>query len=663
MRPRRVWRVSRWPRSRCWRSRSRTRPLLLLPKLRNDPPERRGTPVHFPAPPQPMDALRPSIKTGEVPGQTAPGANGVGGGLSGNVVEGNLPGRFAPDLPANGQGTQPISSPMLSVLTQASTSPAEVPEPSKDSLAGATKSLLREAKAPALAAESEGNAATVGKPAEAGRLDETASSVARQSMASLPMLEKPVTDTASPTLAQAQNDPPERRGTPVHFPAPPQPMDALPPSLQTEDLRGQTASGATKQATQPSSSPVASELTEPSTSPAGVREPSRGPLAGGTNSPLREAKAPVVAAEAEGEAAAVGKPAEVGRLDETASSVVPQSAASLPMWEKSDADTPSPTLAPPQSDGPERRETPVYASVPPRPMDALAPSLQTDDVPGQAAPGADGVAGGSSGDVVEGSTAGTFAPCLPAKGQGAQPISSPVLSVLTQPSTSPAEVPEPPKGPLPAGTKSLLREARAPVVAAEGEGEAAASKPPEAGQLDDTTSSVAPGSMASLPMPENQGPGNSQGGMIASSNEHGMPVALQDGRMQAKPEVNEISAPAEQNLPTQGAAAESPRRTGMSNKAELAAADKALEPLSSAEPAAAVLSNHSSGAGLAGRAETPMPQAAAGQPPHRAIENVLTGLPRIGAGSTSVVLNPDGNTQLVLHVKFEQGCSRGSGRA
>ncbi|HXP61882.1 MAG TPA: hypothetical protein VN829_15410 [Dongiaceae bacterium] len=369
-----------------------------------------------------------------------------------------------------------------------------------------------------------------------------------------------------------------------------------------------------------------------------------------------EAKAPVVAAEAEGEAAAVGKPAEAGRLDETASSVVPQSVASLPMPEKSDADTPSPTLAPAQNDRLEGRETPVYASVPPHPMDALPPPLQTDDVPGQAAPGADGAAGGLSGDVVEGSTAGTFAPYFPAKGQGAQPISSPVLSVLTQPSTSPAEVPEPSKGPLPAGTKSLAREAKAPVVAAEGEGEASASKPPEAGQPDDPASSVARGSMASLPMPENEGPGNLRGEKISSPNEHGMPVALQDGRMQAKPEVNEISAPAEQNLPTQGAAAESPRRTGMNNKAELAAADKALAPLSSAEPAAALLSNHSAGAGLAGRAETPMPQAAAGQPAHRAIENVITGLPRIGAGSTSVVLNPDGNTQLVLHVKFAQGC-------
>ena len=137
---------------------------------------------------------------------------------------------------------------------------------------------------------------------------------------------------------------------------------------------------------------------------------------------------------------------------------------------------------------------------------------QTDDVPGQAVPGADGVAGGLSGDVVVGSTAGAFAPYLPAKGQGAQPISSPVLSVLTRPSTRPAEVPEPSKGPLPGGTKSLLREAKAPVVAAKGEGESSASKPPEAGQLDDTASSVALGLMASLAMPENEGPGNPQGG-------------------------------------------------------------------------------------------------------------------------------------------------------
>ena len=449
-------------------------PSLTPDQAVNDRPERRVTPVHISAPPHPVNSLRPSINTHQVPGQTAPGAKGSTGGSSGNAVDGSTSGPFAPHLPADGRGTQPISSPALAVLTQASTSPAGIPEPATRPWSGGTKRLSREAKAPVVAARGEGEAAAIAKPAAAGQLDETPSSVARQSMASLPMPEKPVTDTASPTLAQAQNDQPEGRGTPVHISAPPHPVNSLRPSIKTNQVPGQTTKG---QGAQPISSPVVSELAVPSTSPAGVPEPSTGSLAGGTKSTLHEGEAPVVAAEGEGQAAAVGKPAAAGRLDETASSVAQESMASLQMPQKPDADTPSPTPDQAQNDQPEGRETLVYASVPPHPMDALPPSLETDDLRGQTA--------------------------SRATKQATQPSSSPVSSELTEPSTSPAGVREPSKGPLAGGTNSPLREAKAPVVAAEAEGQAAAvGKPAEPGRLDKTASSVAQEPMASLQMPE-----------------------------------------------------------------------------------------------------------------------------------------------------------------
>ena len=123
--------------------------------------------------------------------------------------------------------------------------------------------------------------------------------------------------------------------------------------------------------------------------------------------------------------------------------------------------------------------------------------------------------------------------------------------------------------------------------------------------------------------------------------------------MQMTPESDENSGQTEQNLPVSGGTADSARAVQPSRKALSEVADRTLGP--GAGEAAATLSGrpvqHDFLIATGPSARCATPEQAVG----RAIESAVTGLHAVNAASLAVVLKPDGNTQLSLHLKLQGG--------
>jgi len=134
----------------------------------------------------------------------------------------------------------------------------------------------------------------------------------------------------------------------------------------------------------------------------------------------------------------------------------------------------------------------------------------------------------------------------------------------------------------------------------------------------------------------------------------GMSPALQPETMQSTHDLNEIAASAEQILPPTAAA--EPSRAAPHERKPGANDDfgeSAAAPLDGVLVASGALSSPRAEADLASRDNN----AGADSVPavHRCIETAFSSLPRLDNSPVSLVLSPDPNTQLALHLKLAHG--------
>ena len=159
-----------------------------------------------------------------------------------------------------------------------------------------------------------------------------------------------------------------------------------------------------------------------------------------------------------------------------------------------------------------------------------------------------------------------------------------------------------------------------------------------------------------LPKPaDGTGPPAPEATISSQPPEDGMSVAPHAGTMPAPTEVNEISCPEEQKLP--GAAVgtvvppgdERERRAGgAASEADSVMPSGAAQPgLAKPEPPA--------GQELAVHPVPLSPPVGAVEAVRRAIDDATAGLQGGNGASVSLVLRPDANIQLALHVKLQQG--------
>ena len=132
-------------------------------------------------------------------------------------------------------------------------------------------------------------------------------------------------------------------------------------------------------------------------------------------------------------------------------------------------------------------------------------------------------------------------------------------------------------------------------------------------------------------------------------------AAQHTGTMQATHEMNETACLAEQNMPCLPVALDVVASAGRERKSRAYDVDcLASLPVGAAEMALA-LGGQPSRRELSAYADAVVPQTGGFEGVRRAIENAAATLRRADASSMSVVLTPDGNTQLVLHVEMQQG--------
>jgi hypothetical protein len=77
--------------------------------------------------------------------------------------------------------------------------------------------------------------------------------------------------------------------------------------------------------------------------------------------------------------------------------------------------------------------------------------------------------------------------------------------------------------------------------------------------------------------------------------------------------------------------------------------------VSAGESAAVSSGSQSAGSSLTASIGASAAQAAPADAAHRSVENAIAGFQRAAGGAVSMVLSPDQNTQLLLHVKMQQG--------
>lgn len=140
------------------------------------------------------------------------------------------------------------------------------------------------------------------------------------------------------------------------------------------------------------------------------------------------------------------------------------------------------------------------------------------------------------------------------------------------------------------------------------------------------------------------------------SAETGMLAASLTGTMRAEHEMAEIACRSGQELPAFTGGTDSARPLGRDQK-ETVTGSHAVAALTGAADSVTVLTGHSASPAhepLGHTGETASPSGAV-EAVHRAIENATMGLERMGAASVSMVLKPDADTQLAVHLKWQQG--------
>lgn len=134
-----------------------------------------------------------------------------------------------------------------------------------------------------------------------------------------------------------------------------------------------------------------------------------------------------------------------------------------------------------------------------------------------------------------------------------------------------------------------------------------------------------------------------------------MSLASEPDTMSVTRETNETANGAGQNLPTADAVAEVTRSVGRDRKEATPAAERALTASGTLPEHAAAVTAHGANAEPMAHGAEALPSTSPLEAVHRAIETTTLGLERMQNASVSMVLNPDANTQLSLHVKWQQG--------
>lgn len=140
-----------------------------------------------------------------------------------------------------------------------------------------------------------------------------------------------------------------------------------------------------------------------------------------------------------------------------------------------------------------------------------------------------------------------------------------------------------------------------------------------------------------------------------ATNPDGMLTASQDNAMQTMQAVESISAQAGQNLPAAAAISAISRSSESQRKNQISFPDGIGTTTSVSNPSSDSFAGHLPGATVAPPAETTATHRAEGTPVYRSIESAVLGVSRQESGSVEVVLTPDTQTQISLHVKMEQG--------
>jgi hypothetical protein len=125
--------------------------------------------------------------------------------------------------------------------------------------------------------------------------------------------------------------------------------------------------------------------------------------------------------------------------------------------------------------------------------------------------------------------------------------------------------------------------------------------------------------------------------------------------MQTAREADESSCRTEQILPVLKAEADSPRPEGQDRKSPATAADRFVVAPATAAEAAAMMASGPVGHAFLGHTETSSALPTQAHELGRAIENAAVGLQHANATSLAVVLKPDGNTEISLHLKLQHG--------
>jgi len=144
-------------------------------------------------------------------------------------------------------------------------------------------------------------------------------------------------------------------------------------------------------------------------------------------------------------------------------------------------------------------------------------------------------------------------------------------------------------------------------------------------------------------------------GLVAEVSDRGGSAAQHNGTMQTLPETDEDACQAEQKLPCLPAAFEAVEPAGRERKIHTDTMDHLIGLPGGAADSALALSEHATHREQGAYADADATQTTMAEGVRRAIESAAVTLRRMDAGSLSLVLTPDGNTQLALHVKLQQG--------
>ncbi len=143
--------------------------------------------------------------------------------------------------------------------------------------------------------------------------------------------------------------------------------------------------------------------------------------------------------------------------------------------------------------------------------------------------------------------------------------------------------------------------------------------------------------------------------LMTAVSDSGTSAASHTGMMQATREMTETACPAEQELPCGVPVIEAATFAGRDRKTRVNEGDRLADlPVGAAEMVFA-LADQPTRHELSVYAEAVVSPTVPAEGVRRAIESAAAGLRRTDASSLSLVLTPDSNTQLALHVELQQG--------